>query len=115
MSTSKHTPGPWHYRQQTRAIVSTPNNDGAYVTVGHLSESAFIDDEKREANARLIAAAPELYAALQEIASAETAAGSYPGDGWRLAHEKFSAFARAILAKVQQRRDAYNTAPKAPF
>ena len=44
---------------------------------------------------------PDFYAALVEIADAgEKAKNSYSGDGWRLAHEKFSAFARAVLAKA---------------
>jgi hypothetical protein len=48
-----------------------------------------------------IAAAPDLLAALHAIADAgESAANSYPGDGWRLAHEKFAAFARAAISKA---------------
>lgn len=51
-------------------------------------------------NARLAAAAPDLLAALQQIAQSDAAAHSYPGDGWRLAHEKFAAFARAAIARA---------------
>lgn len=64
---TKHTPGPWAFRQDSRNIVSTPDNQGRYVTIGQLSESLFITDPEHAANAALIAAAPELLAALQAI------------------------------------------------
>jgi len=52
--------------------------------------------------AATLEAAPDLLAALQAIADAEPAKDVYTGDdGWRLAHEKFAAFARAAIAKVQ--------------
>lgn len=59
-----HTPGPWAFRPESRNIVSTPENDGHYVTIGGLSESLFITAREHAANARLLAAAPELLAAL---------------------------------------------------
>lgn len=61
MSNAAHTPGPWIYEPSTKTIRARPSNywlatmdswDGA---VNH------------EANARLIAAAPDLLAALQQI------------------------------------------------
>ncbi len=51
---------------------------------------------------RLRAERDSLRDALHKISDAgEKAAQSYPGDGWRLAHDKFSAFARAALSKVR--------------
>ncbi len=62
----KHTPGPWQVgnRHPCRIIA---NNGGAYDLIGTTCE---IDDEGTEyehqvANARLIAAAPELLASLK--------------------------------------------------
>ena len=56
--TTKHTPGPWHvtgYHVEARA--------GAIATVCDAGD----DDTEGDANARLIAAAPELLAALQGL------------------------------------------------
>jgi len=58
---SKHTPGPWAYQEDSDAythIVRGPNN--RFICQLNQSTSAEI-----EANARLIAAAPELLSALQ--------------------------------------------------
>jgi hypothetical protein len=68
----------------------------------HICHVCALDDAAEDtANARLISAAPDLLAALHAIADAgESAANSYPGDGWRLAHEKFAAFARAAISKA---------------
>ena len=62
-----HTPGPWNFRGMTRAIVSAPNKDGCYSTIGHVSESLMIGEQEHFANAALIAAAPALLAALEEL------------------------------------------------
>lgn len=101
-----HTPGPWKFRPETNAIVGAKHLVGksgnyVYETIGHLSESPFITLDERFSNARLIAAAPELLAALQAIADAESAGSAYPGDGWRLAHEKLCGYARAAIAKIK--------------
>lgn len=65
---SKHTPGPWTVRvcSDTRCVwpqVDGPNDEE--IIVSHAMMSCRIED----ANARLIAAAPELLAALQEMLS----------------------------------------------
>lgn len=75
---TKHTPGPW--RAVKGALGSNPNvfeicsedlGDHTYEVVGHVSTRKFsdmtrIDNKVIEANARLIAAAPDLLAALKE-------------------------------------------------
>lgn len=77
----KHTPGPWAFRQDSRNIVSTPDNQGRYVTIGQLSESLFITDPEHAANARLIAAAPELLELARQIVLAdEQREGDIPAD-----------------------------------
>jgi hypothetical protein len=66
MSESKFTPGPWHYKQSGLSCFV----DGR-VRPGVLQEVAWCGatevPEQMEANARLIAAAPELLEALQEL------------------------------------------------
>jgi hypothetical protein len=60
---SKHTPGPWKFHKQARtiAIFTASNAD----TVASVPISQIVDNTRREADARLIAAAPELLEALK--------------------------------------------------
>ena len=65
-----HTPGPWTYvrnPENTRWVIDSEPNHAIACTAGH--ECA------NEANARLIAAAPELLAALHKIADLGTCGG----------------------------------------
>jgi len=57
-----HTPGPWKVDADERSVIAAPNGEwvAQVITQRHL-------DEKR-ANAKLIAAAPNLLAALEDIA-----------------------------------------------
>lgn len=71
---AKHTPGPWMYsgagsiKRDYTAIGCT---DGETIATawGHSNSGFFVSEEEKEANARLIAAAPELLEALQEAIS----------------------------------------------
>ncbi len=66
MSEQKHTPGPWvSAPQRTNTLIVAANGT-------RVAESYGVTDEEPRANARLIAAAPELLAALKEILGAET-------------------------------------------
>lgn len=60
MSTTQHTPGPWEHDGPPHNIIvwSSPENRICFLT----------SDGPTEANARLIAAAPDLLAALKEAA-----------------------------------------------
>lgn len=69
---SKHTPGPWWLDDD--GFIASGNGD-TYETIAdpHCSD---LDIDEREANARLIAAAPELLEALEELVEqCETAQG----------------------------------------
>lgn len=59
---SKHTPGPWKVGAASSAVYE-PSNDARAIALMPTANWAI---ETREANARLIAAAPELLAALRE-------------------------------------------------
>jgi hypothetical protein len=66
MADAKHTPGPWTYVENIEACYAFGTNEGW--EVGNADEQvglAFVPG--REANARLIAAAPDLLAALEAL------------------------------------------------
>lgn len=62
---NKHTPGPWktHLTDDTLVV------DGNGLVIAHMGGLYLGDDSPMEANARLIAAAPDLLAALEVIAA----------------------------------------------
>jgi hypothetical protein len=86
---SKHTPGPWevgyHDKHGQRTVLSQHIE---ICTCWHHSVGAI--EKEMEANARLIAAAPELLAALQMVMSLY-------GDGFAADAQ---AYARAAIAKA---------------
>lgn len=61
--TTTHTPGPWHVEGNT--VVSTAAIRVAVIDTPRIH--AAVTDEDSEANGRLIAAAPDLLAALEAI------------------------------------------------
>lgn len=66
MSAAKHTPGPWHYRTIDESIGGVDDADGN--AIGQSFQLAGdIKGQRRIANARLMAAAPELLAAMPTI------------------------------------------------
>ena len=62
--TPHHTPGPW-WRDDDGFIAS--GSDETYITVASPNCSEDIDIDEREANARLMAASPELLAAARHL------------------------------------------------
>ena len=66
---SKHTPGPWFVEDNDRAISSNAATDIALVNMANIRYGwdgpDFLTASHRAANARLIAAAPELLEALK--------------------------------------------------
>lgn len=102
------TPGPWRVEEGTTLVWGACNPDDrstygmgypitqARVRLGSASEyaSEFREDEG-EANARLIAAAPELYGALEDLA--ERLIGAFPS----IAGTPEAQRAKAALAKAR--------------
>jgi hypothetical protein len=82
----KWTPGPWVWWPKT-GILATESRDGRWIVSGELSSA------NAEANARLIAAAPELYEALKGII------GWCPTDNQR----SIAAFDKALAALAKAR------------
>lgn len=99
---SKHTPGPWGIGDSDLpvsqlAVMSRANTGRKHSTIARVVNPDFVGMTpfEGEANARLIAAAPELLAALQEIVAAAD------GEGWDQIDADFSK-ARAAIAKATQ-------------
>lgn len=68
MSDVKHTPGPWEYDKRLNSVYGADGTPVCYSvepqrTGAHTNEN---DDERRRANGELIAAAPEMWALLEE-------------------------------------------------
>jgi len=60
MTTTKHTPGPW-------SASPSPTSDGLYHVYKADGNFLTLEDAEHEANARLIAAAPDLLEALESL------------------------------------------------
>ncbi len=68
MATTKHTPGPWAlYPYPTRPYFTQVHINGA--AIADVYASGLLKPEETTANARLIAAAPDLLAALKLVQS----------------------------------------------
>lgn len=74
---SKHTPGPWEVTRFGAIKSASPNTQVEYARgIGQPQIAlVFVDDSRpegeRDANARVIAAAPDLLAALQALVAAD--------------------------------------------
>lgn len=65
-----HTPGPWAYDKDSNEIFSCNEAHGCgwvALVKGNDSNGQPLPEEERQANAKLIAAAPELLAACKEL------------------------------------------------
>ena len=70
MSTTKHTPGPWSISSACKNAINAERNNkliGIGTTYHDPDSVYFIGQDEAIANARLIAAAPELLAACEEV------------------------------------------------
>lgn len=106
---SKHTPGPWKYWSDngygdTRFYIA--QEDGAPYTSGYSDVATLIAEtvsgEKKavqEANARLIAAAPEMLEALEGIADHYDMDG-YGEKAWKQLALEMAEIARAAISKA---------------
>ena len=95
--THTHTPAPW-WRDDDGFIAS--GSDKTYITVASPNCSEDIDIDEREANARLIAAAPELLAALEDAEFLLRKAGLIAGP-MQDSFKRSATDARAAIAKAK--------------
>jgi len=94
----KHTPGPWIVHDCNPNIVREESTDACVALMcdgGHCDE-ILIGDEEREANANLIAAAPDFLEALEKISNMD----GLTADGSRIAF-RMGAIATAAIAKAK--------------
>lgn len=85
---SEHTPGPWNFDEHggtfyvwgpRQSMVADGYTDEGYITrMRGVGRGATVEEQR--ANARLIAAAPDLYEALSYITGAIEASGGWDGD-----------------------------------
>ena len=99
----KHTPGPWKLRSVGRdvlAIVAHPQHDHYEVEVSRSVTNipGLAEGEEWSANARLIAAAPEMLEALEDIVEQwETTRQRVPAD----LSDSIRVFAQAAIRKAR--------------
>jgi hypothetical protein len=101
----KHTPGPW--RAEFGEAIVVKGADGARVAIAtNLDRYGRRDTNEVEANARLIAASPELLEALRELHEAESArfppaeAGQDAQTAWATRIDVAHALAAAAIRKA---------------
>jgi len=97
-----HTPGPWHsFRQGTKHFISQACDEQFRFATAIVYEQTYhpygiaATRAKAEANARLIAAAPDLLEALREIAN------DWPYETPALPADHVRKIARAAIAKAE--------------
>lgn len=97
----KHTPGPWHAFMGTGKARATIQSAGGHVASCSMRNASFYkapcDRPEMEANARLIAAAPDLLEALRAI----VADHEFCGDDWGVRRDAWIVTARAAIAKAE--------------
>ena len=102
MSAPAFTPGPWHVFASGFAAKnynSVEINDADGLTLAWAQKFIPPYVEQAEANARLIAAAPELYEALVGLLAVPKIAGCRPCGGVDLSYGPFeNVFAKAVAA-----------------
>ena len=102
----KHTPGPWRYEVGSASVRDSRNHcmfTAKTWATGGTYDAA--NNDAASANLRLIAAAPDLLAALQEIASmgesCECICGpEAPADHWTACPHAYAVRARAAIAQA---------------
>jgi len=106
--TTQHTPGPWRHRINGRdAFIIYELDHGR---IAYLQDPVHGRDETLEANARLIAAAPELLAALDDLLAyaesthqAQAAKAAHKPNQWQTGFVNVMTAARAAIARAEGR------------
>lgn len=109
MSETKFTPGPWHVQKGFNTIFTTSDpakQTGITIAIAKVLDDQVGSQSECNANASLIAAAPDLYEALKEVLLAERL-GTRPPETAMQAEEKLDRIkyavnkAEAALAKAR--------------
>lgn len=94
---SKHTPGPWEATTDIHGCPSVRNFDGFGVCSTY---GKYESPEQKEANANLIAAAPDMLEALKALDEAEFQ-GMFTEGQWTKEHQELFENAHAAIAKAE--------------
>ena len=104
----KHTPAPWRVSNESPRIIKKDyraiGSDAGFLiasTMGHDNSGFYASEQEADANARLIAAAPELY---ESLADALADYDNWVSDEDNYPHEHLVAWAekaRAAIAKAK--------------
>lgn len=97
MAAQKHTPGPWTIRTEKRTRLVCDAHGNQIAAIRPVKRYGVEGDDA--ANARLIAAAPEMYEALRIIADSE----EFNGDAFVCDFETLQGVARSAIAKAEGR------------
>jgi hypothetical protein len=112
---SAHTPGPWRVKGSGRGLILrifSGDHDDLDTEIATVFRSYCVDYDY-EANARLMAAAPELLAALKRYLDNHCANADAEGVG-ALCECRFCLDTRAAIAKAEGGRSRDNAAPVQP-
>lgn len=97
MSNAQHTPGPWSLGPSTKTLIRIMSDSPILPRVA----DAVNGTSESEANARLIAAAPELLKILERIESIEGEIRINLNPGVHDDHDELIADVRAAIAKAK--------------
>lgn len=75
MSDTKFTPGPWSLNSKVKTAINSESKHVAMVNYFESMTKSMLTDDEHTANANLIAAAPEMYQALELCINAMPIAG----------------------------------------
>lgn len=101
MSEAKFTPGPWRTSNNPRHIMSTEESlkkGGVIADIARVFGN--FESEEADANAKLIAASPAMYEALQDIITHHEAINGYHKRP--ISESKTIALARAAIEKATE-------------
>ena len=102
---SKHTPGPWERRGKSVVVKGAPRRNNAYsgriCNVQGNGEGKTKINEIANANANLIAAAPQMLEALEELVELKDRRHSLPVEIYQESREKAWNKCRAAIAAAK--------------
>lgn len=101
---SKHTPGPWHVDPEyPTSVQGRDAGPGTPMICEMFTSSQFVSPAEQRANARLIAAAPELLSVLIQAVESSGFSLSGPTDSRAAEHNEpaWVCNARAAIAKAE--------------
>ena len=98
---SEHTPGPWRDWNKSCGAVMAPKKKDTWGSRAVALVTHWPSEEERAANARLIAAAPDLLDALEKLVGSCPPLGPWDEEDWGSPSNDAMAVAAAAIAKAK--------------